>query len=110
MKQDEETPDLPDESNYFASVYTNDRDSVTTAFKGDGHWTIRKVGFGEFEARSRSGELIIEAQGPVLIHGPLHPNAVTGVNAILSSIGLPWNSEFYDSEGKLVQNFGDGAT
>jgi hypothetical protein len=110
MKQDQETPDLPNESNYFASVHTKDRDAVTTAFKRDDHWTIRKAGFEEFEARSRSGELIIEAQRPVLIHGPLHPDAVTRVNAILSSIGRPWNSEFYDSEGNLVQNFGDGTT
>jgi hypothetical protein len=110
MSPNGKTPNIPHESNYFAEVQIENPDAVAATFTHDGKWIIRKAGFEEFEVRSAYGELIIEAGGPVLVHGTLDPSAIEGVNRILASIGHPWKSEFYDDQGTILQSYGDVAT
>ena len=88
-------------------VQTDDRDTIAIAFERTGDWTTRRIGAAEIEAQSEFGELVIEAQLPVLVHGPLADNAVADVNEILASLGKSWSSEVYDDNKNVVNSFGN---
>ena len=63
--------ELPDGANFFSSLETSlSRKQIAALFERQG-WDVSKAGWEEYEVQSNFAELIIEAEKPVLIHGPV---------------------------------------
>jgi hypothetical protein len=99
--------DIPDSSDFFASLHTSlSRRRVAGLFARLG-WSVRKCSWTDYEIRSPFAELVIEAESPILMHGPV---AVAEANAdrILAPLrdaGVAYTAECYGTGGDLLREF-----
>jgi hypothetical protein len=68
-------------------------------------WQVRKCGWTEYEVVSPWCELVIEAESPILLHGPVANVLVHAqdVLAPLHAAGVTFTAECYGSDGELLQ-------
>jgi hypothetical protein len=95
---------LPDTSNFFASLTRALSTAQIAALLGATGWSVRKAGWAEFEVRCAWGELIIEGDEPVLLHGPVQ-RVIENAEAILAplrSAGIAYRAECYGDDHVLL--------
>ena len=99
--------DIPDGSNFFASLHTSlSRGQVAELFAPPG-WQVRRCSSTDYEVIGPFAELVIEAESPILLHGPVadvHENAER-VLATLRHAGVAYTAESYDAEGGLLREY-----
>ena len=62
--------ELPDGSNFFSALHTClSREQVAGLYGALG-WQVRKCSWVDYEITSDWAELVIEAESPILMHGP----------------------------------------
>ncbi len=99
--------DIPDGSNFFASPYTAlSRRQVAELFGLLG-WRVRKSGWSDYEVIGPVAELVVEAESPILLHGPMadvQENAEYGL-AALRDAGVAYTAEVYGADGELLREY-----
>jgi hypothetical protein len=92
--------EIPDTSNFFSSLQTPlSREQVAGLFGALG-WQVRKCSWVDYEVISDWAELVIEAEGPILMHGPVAdlPARAEEVVAPLRAAGVSFTAECYGLE------------
>lgn len=95
---------LPDVSNFFASLTAALSKAQVAALFGATGWSVRKAGWDEFEVRCPWGELIIEGDEPVLLHGPVD-GVIENAESILAplrSAGIAYEAACYGEDRVLL--------
>jgi hypothetical protein len=63
--------DVPDCSNFYSSLHTSlSREQVAGLYGAIG-WRVRKCSWVDYEVISDWADLVIEAERPILMHGPV---------------------------------------
>ncbi len=101
MTQEQE---LSERSNFYASIDTRlRRQEIARLFVASG-WSTRKCGFHEYELGSDFAELVLEADGPFLLHG-LVRDVLTNAHQIatvLRKADIQFVLECYSEDGTLM--------
>ena len=87
----------PDESNFFSAIDTElSREQVAQLYGASG-WRVRKCSWIDYEVISDWAELIIEAESPILMHGPVAdlPARAEELVAPLRAAGISFTAECY---------------
>jgi hypothetical protein len=89
--------DLPDTSNFFSSLHTALSRKQVAGLYGAIGWRVRKCSWVDYEIISDWAELVIEAQGPILMHGPVAdlPARAEELVAPLRAAGVAFTAECY---------------
>ncbi len=88
----------------YGSLRTHlSREAIADLFSRKG-WSVRKCSWTDYEVCSPTAELVIEADDPILIHGPAADSAaeVTEIAFLLSVEGIEYSLEGYDRAGQKV--------
>ncbi len=96
--------DLPYQ--FYSSLYTRlSRRKVAQLF-GDRGWSVRKCAWYDYEVISDAAELVIEATGPILLHGPVASltEVVPQILDTLTEAGIEFSFEAYDENDKMVMS------
>jgi hypothetical protein len=70
-------------------------------------WRVRKCSWTDYEIRSPFAELVIEAESPILLHGPV-AEVEANVGQILAPLreaGVGYTAECYSAGGDLLREF-----
>jgi hypothetical protein len=63
--------EIPDTSNFYSSLHTAlSREQIAGLYGALG-WQVRKCSWTDYEVFSPWCELVIEAESPILMHGPV---------------------------------------
>jgi hypothetical protein len=92
--------EVPDTSNFFSSLRTAlTREQVAGLYGAIG-WRVRKCSWVDYEVVSDWAELVIEAESPILMHGPVAdlPARAEELVAPLRSAGVSFTAECYGPE------------
>ena len=99
--------ELPEGSNFYSALETSlPRERVAELFRSLG-FIVRKCSWVDYEIRSDWAELVIEAEGPILMHGPI-ANIAVNVEKVLARLreaGIEYFGECYDENRELLQEF-----
>ncbi|MGV3723258.1 MAG: hypothetical protein ACO1SX_20350 [Actinomycetota bacterium] len=99
--------ELPEGSNFFSSLYTTlTREQIVELYRPHG-WRIRKCGWREYEIRSEFAELVVEAEQPILMHGPV-ADVVDNAQRVLEPLkgsNVCYAAEAYDDEMRLLMEW-----
>ena len=99
--------DLPEGPNFYSALETSlSRERIAELFRSLG-FAVRKCSWVDYEIRSDWAELVIEAEGPILMHGSI-ANAAVNVERVLARLraaGIEHFGECYDENGELLQEF-----
>lgn len=97
--------ELPDSSNFFSSLQTSFSREQVAGLYGALGWKVRKCTWVDYEIISDWAELIIEADAPILMHGPVAdlPARAEELVAPLRAAGISFTAECYgpDPDQKL---------
>ena len=91
---------IPDGSNFFSSLHTAlSREQVARLYGALG-WQVRKCSWVDYEVFSDWAELVIEAESPILMHGPVAdlPDRAEELVAPLRAAGVAFTAECYGPE------------
>jgi hypothetical protein len=89
--------DIPDGSNFYSALDTTlSREQVAELY-GDLAWRVRKCSWVDYVVISDWAELVIEAERPILMHGPVAelPARAEELAAPLRAIGVSFTAECY---------------
>src|SRR5688572_19418098 len=88
---------MPDGLNFFSSLDTALTREQVAGLYGALGWRVRKCSWVDYEIRSDWAELVIEAEGPVLMHGPVAglPARADELVAPLRAAGVSFTAECY---------------
>jgi len=96
--------ELPEGSNLYATLHGSlTAPQVVELFVASG-WSTRKSGRDSHELRSNQGELVLEAQDPLLLHGAL-TNVLENaprVADVLRQADIKFALECYGPNGELL--------
>jgi hypothetical protein len=98
---------IPGSSNSFASLLTTrSRRRIAGSFTPP-TWVVRECAWTDYEVRSPFAELVIEAESPTLMHGPVgEVEANAGrILAMPRAAGIGYKAEAYDADGELLQEW-----
>ena len=99
-----ETPDTP---NFYLLLHTSmSREQVANLYGSLG-WHVRKCSWTDYEVVGPWCELVIEAESPILVHGPV-ADVLCHVEELLAPLraaGVVFTGECYGPDGELVQEF-----
>jgi hypothetical protein len=99
--------DIPDKPNFYSSLYTAlSRRDVAELYRSLG-WQIRKCSWTDYEISCSFAELLIKAEGPILMHGSVACvlENVETILAPLRTAEVGYSSECYGENGELLQEF-----
>jgi hypothetical protein len=88
---------IPDGSNFFSALDTTlSREQVAGLYGALG-WRVRKCSWVDYEVISDWARLVIEADGPILMHGPVAdlPARAEELVAPLRAAGVSFTAECY---------------
>jgi hypothetical protein len=91
---------VADSSNFFSSLHTSlSREQVAGLYGALG-WRVRKCSWVDYKVVSDWAELVIEAEGPILMHGPVAglPARAEELVAPLRAAGVSFTAECYGPE------------
>jgi len=92
--------EVPDTSNFFSSLHTSlSREQVAQLYGALG-WEVRKCSWVDYEVITDWAELVIEAERPILMHGPVAdlPARAEELVAPLRAAGVSFTAECYGPE------------
>jgi len=93
--------EVPNSSNFFSSLHTSmSRREVAELFGAAGWEVIEPDDLDHLEVRCLWAELVIEAESPILMHGPVAdlPARAEELVAPLRAAGVSFTAECYGSE------------
>ncbi len=96
---------IPDSSNFYAALHASlSRRRVAGLYARLG-WSVRKCSWTDYEIRSPFAELVIEAEAPILMHGPVSDVEANAdrILAPLRDAGVGYCAEFYTADGSLLR-------
>lgn len=98
--------EMPDGSNFFSTLDTSlSREQVAWLYGAIG-WRVRRCSWVDYEVISDWAELVIEAEGLILMHGPVAdlPARAEELVAPLQAAGVSFAAECYgpDPDGELL--------
>jgi len=84
-------------SNFFSSLHTSLSREQVAALYGALGWQVRKCSWVDYEIVSDWAKLVIEAESPILMHGPVAdlPARVEELVAPLRASGISFTAECY---------------
>jgi hypothetical protein len=96
-------PEIPDGSNFFSSLHTDLTKAQVADLYGAIGWKVRKCSWVDFEVISDWAELVIEAESPILMHGPVAdlPSRAEELVAPLREAGVSFTAECYGPEPEV---------
>jgi hypothetical protein len=98
---------LPEGSNFYSALHTDlSREQVAVLFGAAG-WVVRKAGWHDYKVACPWAELVIEAESPTLLHGPVadvEANAEQAL-AILKRANVAFSAECYSPNGELLRQW-----
>jgi hypothetical protein len=91
---------IPDSSNFNSSLHTTLSRSQVAELYGALGWEVRKCSWVDYEVISDWAELVIEAESPILMHGPVADllSRVEELVAPLRAAGIEFTAECYGPE------------
>jgi hypothetical protein len=92
--------EMPDCSNFFSSLHTPlSREQVAGLYGALG-WRVRKCSWVDYEVVCDWAELVIEAESPILIHGPVADVLARAEELVgpLRAAGVSFTAECYGPE------------
>jgi hypothetical protein len=92
--------EVPDWSNFFSSLHTSlSREQVAGLYAARG-WQVRKCSWVDYEVVSDWAELVIEAESPILMHGPVADVVARAEDLVapLRAAGVSFTAECYGPE------------
>jgi hypothetical protein len=95
---------LPDGSNFFSALDTPlSREEIAGLYGARG-WRVRKCSWVDYEVISDWAELVIEAESPILMHGPVAdlPARAEELVAPLREAGVSFTAECYGPDRELL--------
>ncbi len=103
---------IPEFSNFFASLHTTRSRRWVAGLFTSPAWSVRKCSLTAYEVTSPFADLVIEAESPIVLHGPVAEVEATAdrILATLRSAGIRYNAECYDVGGELLREWEWGAT
>jgi hypothetical protein len=97
---------IPDGSNFFSSLHTALTREQVAGLYGALGWRVRKCSWVDYEVVSDWAELVIEAESPILMHGPADdlPARAEELVAPLRAAGVAFTAECYGPwpDGELL--------
>lgn len=89
--------DIPDGSNFYSSLYTALTREEVAGLYGALGWRVRKCSWVDYEVMCNWAELVIESDGPILMHGPVAdlPARAEELVAPLRMAGIEFTAECY---------------
>jgi hypothetical protein len=96
--------DIPDGSNFFSSLHTSlSREQVAKLYGALG-WKVRQCSSADYEVMSDWAAMVIEAEAPILMHGPVVdlPARAEELVAPLRAAGVSFTAECYGPEQELL--------
>jgi hypothetical protein len=92
--------EVPDTSNFFSSLHTALSLEQVAGLYGALGWRVRRCSWADYEVVSDWAELVIEAGGPILMHGPVAdlPARAEELVAPLRAAGVSFTAECYGPE------------
>lgn len=98
---------IPDASNFYSALDTTwPRQRVANLFRLLG-FEVRKCSWVDFEITCDWAELVIEAEAPVLMHGPV-ADVLANAEKLLARLReaqIEYSAECYDENGALLQEY-----
>ena len=98
---------IPESSTFFAALNTAlPRRRIAEWFTPP-TWVVRQCDWTDYEVSSPFAELVIEADSPTLLHGPVaevEANADRILGA-LRAAGIGYKAEGYDADGELLREW-----
>jgi hypothetical protein len=96
--------EIPNKSNFFSALDTSlSREQVAGLYSVIG-WQVRKCSWTDYEVISDWAELVIEAEDPILMHGPVADLQARAEELVapLRAAGLSFTAECYGPNGELL--------
>jgi len=92
--------DVPDWSNFFSSLHTALSREQVTGLYGAAGWRVRKCSWVDYEVVGEWAELVVEAESPILMHGPVADVVARAeeIVAPLRAAGVQFTAECYGPE------------
>jgi hypothetical protein len=92
--------DIPDTSNFFSALHTSlSREQIARVYGALG-WQVRKCSWADYEVFGPWCELVIEAESPILMHGPVADVVARAEELVapLRAAGVRFTTECYGPE------------
>jgi hypothetical protein len=99
--------DLPDTSHFYSSLHTKLSRQQVAEIYGKLGWQITKCSWTDFEIICPWAELVIEAESPILMHGPV-ADVLARADELLAPLRhakISFSAECYDSDGDLLREY-----
>jgi hypothetical protein len=96
---------FPDTSNFYGSLHTSlSREQVAGLYAALG-WRVRKCSWTDYEVFGPWAELVIEAESPILMHGPVADVLANAEELVapLRAAGISFTAECYGPDGNLLR-------
>ena len=97
--------ELPDTSNFYSSLHTTlSREQVAGLYGALGG-RVRKCSWTDYEVLGPWAELVIEAESPILMHGPV-ADVLTRAEELVAPLraaGVSFTAECYGPGGELLR-------
>jgi hypothetical protein len=99
--------EIPDTSNFYSSLHTTlSREQVAGLYGALG-WEVRKCSWTDYEVFGPWCELVIEAESPILMHGPV-ADVLAHAEELLAPLpaaGVSFSAECYGPNGDWLREF-----
>jgi hypothetical protein len=98
---------IPESSNFFASLPTASSRRHVVGLFSPPTWSVRKWSWTDYEVTSPFAELVVEAESPILMHGPVADveSNVDRILAPLRAAGVAYTAECYDAGGEMLREW-----
>ena len=92
--------DVPDWSNFFSSLHTSLTREQVAGLYGALGWRVHKCSRVDYEIVNDWAELVIEAESPILMHGPVADVLARAEDLVapLRAAGVTFTAECYGPE------------
>ena len=100
-------PEMPDTSNFHSALHTTLSREQVAGLYGMLGWKVRKCTWTEYEVFGPWCELVIEAESPILMHGPVADVLVHAKELLapLRTAGVSFTAECYGADGELLREY-----
>ena len=99
-KLNEESYNIPDETNFYGTLIGTSKLNIATQFHGIG-WSVRRCSWTDYEVECEWGELTIEGKNQTLLNGTIDEEMFEQLAKILNGMGLKFSLELYDMNQNL---------
>ena len=98
---------IPESSNFFASLRTTRARRRVAGIFTPPTWTVRRCSWTDYEVSSPFADLVIEAESPILLHGPVAEVEANAdrILATLRAAGIGYSAECYEADGELLREW-----